>query len=107
MTGRARATDPATSHTAAALIEPALRPEQARCMDLLRAMGQATAHEITLALYRQDIDRDQNCVAKRLSELRDLGLIEDTGMTRPGRSRRPLIVWRPTEQQLALFGEAS
>jgi hypothetical protein len=42
----------------------------------------------------------QSVVAKRCSELRDKGLIYDTGRTRPGRSNRQLIVWARSKGQV-------
>lgn len=89
-----RFTDPDTSHEAAAMIAPVLRPEQARVFGLLRSA--LTAYEIATNLRWQGFPRDQSCVAKRLSELRDLGLVYDTGQRRPGRTGRPLIVWART-----------
>lgn len=58
------------------------------------ASGPATAYELQTRLAGMGIHRQQNCVAKRLSELAELGLIERTGERRPGASSRKLDEWR-------------
>lgn len=85
-----------------------LRPEQDRVLAAVHfvhtwngGLG-ATAYEIQQRLWATGVQRDQNCIAKRCSELHDdddfaLYLIEDRGVRRPGRSGRPLIAWFPTE----------
>jgi hypothetical protein len=46
--------------------------------------------------------RQQNSAGKRRTELRDSGMVEDTGMRRPAPSGSPCIVWRITSFGIAL-----
>lgn len=90
----ARADDPDTSKAAAASIAPAIPEDCRRVLDVVRARpGGVTAWEVRCVLSASGVDRDQNCVARRLSDLRDAGLVVDSGTRRPGRSARQLIVW--------------
>jgi hypothetical protein len=50
----------------------------------------ATAWEVA-----DDLVAQQNCVSRRLRDLADDGRVVATGRTRPGRTRRELIVWEP------------
>lgn len=93
---RVRASDPDTSRAAAESIRPALGAECSRVLAAVESRGHigATAFEVTRSLEGVGVERDQNCVARRLTDLRDAGLVRDTGMRRPGKSNRGLIVWR-------------
>lgn len=93
---RARFNDPGTSHAAASAIRPVLGAECARVLAEVVERGNrgATAYEVVQALRSHGIDRDQNVVARRLTDLRDAGLAADTGCRRPGKSGRQLIVWQ-------------
>jgi predicted transcriptional regulator len=90
---RVRAIDPITSHAAAESIRPVLGPECARVLDVIRERTTATAYEVRAHLLSQGIDRDQNVVARRCTDLRDAGLIVETGEYRKGRTNRLLTVW--------------
>lgn len=92
---RARAHDPDTSRAAADSIRPALGAECSRVLTEVLERGNhgATAYEVVQALASRRVFRDQNCVARRLTDLRDAGLIVDSGSRRPGRSNRELTVW--------------
>lgn len=90
-----RHADAVTSAAAAESIRPVLGTECHRVLEVIRRAGWvgATAHEIRCVLRADGVDRDQNVVARRCSDLRDAGLIVDSGRTRSGRSNRQLIVW--------------
>ena len=94
---RVRASDPDTSRDAAEAIRPVLGQE---CQRVLRAVkllgGTATAYEVAGHLAAEGHHRDQNCIARRCTDLRDAGRLVDTGQRRPGRSGRALIVWAAT-----------
>lgn len=92
--GHSRPTDPQTSRDAAASIAPVVNVECARVYDAVRDLGgSATAYEVTVRLRMAGIDRQQNCVVRRLRDLANNGLLRDTGRTRPGATNRQLIVW--------------
>lgn len=93
--GHSRPTDPQTSKDAAVSMLPAAKRECALVLETVRARnGQATAWEVRCDLATRGYERDQNCIARRLTDLRDEGLIEDSGQRRTGRSNRLQIVWR-------------
>lgn len=108
MTAGARLTDPDTSQAAAESMVEVLRPEHElvlEAIDFIHTFNGghgATSYEIHKRLRTLGIERDQNCVASRCSEMHDregfaLHAIEDRGIRRPGRSRRQLIAWFPIE----------
>src|SRR5690606_1721766 len=79
---------------------PPLRPDQQHVYDAL-LQGPATAAEVVTRLANRGVYRQQNCVAKRLSELgpgtKDhpgLDLIERTGVERVGTTGRAQHEWR-------------
>jgi hypothetical protein len=87
---RVRVTDPDTSHDAAAL-------DRARDRDrayaaLARAPEGLTDFELGAAIGRQ-----QTSAGKRRGELRDAGLVVDSGERRPAPSGSRAIVWRLVE----------
>ena len=84
---RVRRTDPDTSREAAA-------PDRARDRDrayaaLSRAVDGLTDFELAAAIGRQ-----QTSAGKRRGELRDAGLVVDSGVRRPAPSGSSAIVWR-------------
>lgn len=90
----ARPGDPETAKDAAEAIRPVLAPECARVLESLKHYAHgATAWQIVRDLADFGVHRDQNVVARRLTDLRDAGLVVDSGVRRPGRSGRSLIVW--------------
>lgn len=90
---RARHVDPPTSAAAAESIRPHLATENARVLEIIRERGTATAWEIKQHLQSMGFERDQNCVARRCTDLREVGLIVETGTYRKGRTNRLLTVW--------------
>lgn len=93
-----RTTDPETSHAAAASIVPGLSTQRAQVLALIQQVdgiysdGGATAYEVAA---RSEIQ--QSVVARRMTDLHQLGLVRDSGRTRPGSSGRQLIIWMLTE----------
>lgn len=91
---RTRRSDPQTSRDAAASLTPeALGREQGR---VLRAISMHAGEAIRdqVAMY---LSADRSCVSRRITDLRDLGLVEDSGRTRPGPSGRQQTVWCLTD----------
>jgi len=78
-----------TSAAAAASIAPRVKTIRAQVMHELRGQGPLTADEAADA-----IGRHYGSVRPRLSELRESGLIVDTGIRRDGRYGKSQIVWR-------------
>jgi hypothetical protein len=85
---RARSTDPATSHEAAAMAISFISRHQSLVLQALADMGQAGAEQIG-----EQIGMPAYAVRKRTSELERLGLIADTGITRKTSSGRSERVW--------------
>tara|TARA_R100001244_G_scaffold786_3_gene1494 strand:+ start:8107 stop:8505 length:399 start_codon:yes stop_codon:yes gene_type:complete len=85
----ARRTDPETSHAAAAAMEgtPAAGLQTAILAALVR-FGPMTALEIENAVRQTLPDVDSNTITPRLAPMRRAGLIERTGIKRPGRTTR-------------------
>jgi hypothetical protein len=95
----ARSTDPGTSHAAARSMRDAVTGQRRLVLRAVAWAGRdgATAWDIVSDLTRRGIrPPDQSVAARRLTDLHQAGLIEDTGTTRSGRSNRQLIVWRLT-----------
>lgn len=87
----ARATDPETSHQAAARVHEFAPSHCAQVLSALRRFGRAGAEQIAAATRM-----DSYATRKRLSDLQHAGLAEpteDTRKTAGGRSER---VWRAT-----------
>lgn len=90
----ARGDDPDTAKQAAEAIRPVLGNECKLVLGAVRERGgSATAYEVVLVLRMAGIERQQNCVARRLRDLADAGLVADSGARRHGSSGRELIVW--------------
>jgi hypothetical protein len=111
-TPRARRTDPPTSKAAAEAIAPALGEQMRRVlwavceMERTGSLG-ATAHEIVMRLAYTGNAPQQSVVARRLTDLRDRGLVTDSGWTREGASARQLIAWCATEAGRQASGVAA
>jgi hypothetical protein len=88
-----RATDPDTSHRAAARA-PSLRAHDRRAALLILADNPEglTDFEVGALMCRQ-----QTSAGKRRGELRDLGLVRDSGARRASPSGSSAIVWVITE----------
>lgn len=89
--GASRQSDPWTARAAGRSMQgQVLRDQQQLVLDAVRYLGTATAWEV-----HRDVCTliQQNVIAKRLSELRDLGLVRVAGPPRPGSSHRLLQVW--------------
>jgi hypothetical protein len=83
--GRARHTDPATSHDGARSVTVRAGSQKARLLAQYRAdylVGGCNG--LTDDEAAVDAGLDRSCFWKRCSEMRDDGLIADAGITRPG-----------------------
>lgn len=83
--GRARHTDPATSHTGARSVKVRAGSQKARLLAQYRADALVGGRNgLTDDEAAVDAGLDRSCFWKRCSEMREDGLIEDTGHVRPG-----------------------
>lgn len=85
-----RPSDPATSQAAAELDHTSLRLQVLEQLRLLVDAGGdgATTYELQCGLRDRGIDKERGSIARRLTDLRDAGLVIDTGRTRPGAYER-------------------
>lgn len=97
--------DPDTSHAAAASIADGLSAQRRSVYDALRDVERhnphragGTAYEIQLRLAYTGHAPQQSVIARRLTDLRDLGFVVDTGQRRPGSSGRQLICWTAVDR---------
>jgi hypothetical protein len=88
----ARHSDPDTSHKAAE------RAPSVRAHDRRLVLHEHYEHPDGLTDFElaANLGRQQTSVGKRRGELRDIGLIKDTGFTRPAPSGSQAIVWALT-----------
>lgn len=89
-TPTARATDPRTSHEAAASVRPRAGSSRARALVALAAAGTSGLTDFELA------DRTgvpQTSIGVRRKELTRAGLVEPTELRRPSPSGTPALVW--------------
>jgi hypothetical protein len=88
--GRARHTDPATSHDGARSVTVRAGSQKARLLAQYAAAAQAWLDGVALIPGLTDDEAaigaylTHTCYWKRCSEMREDGLIADTGRTRPG-----------------------
>lgn len=80
----ARATDPQTSHEAAASVTPNLRESQAAVLDLLRRYGPMTDVELIAAARRDDVRLSDSGIRTRRHELEAMGLVKRAGTVKLG-----------------------
>lgn len=86
----ARVSDPETSHQAARRAATNAATNRARVLDFLRSRGALGATDFETA---DAVGSQQTSAGKRRGELRDAGLVEDSGVCRPSPSGSPSIVW--------------
>ena len=84
-----RRTDPDTSHRAARTTRPNAGTNRAVALDVLQRWP-AGLTDFELA---EITGLQQTSIGKRRGELRDAGLVRDTGRRRPSPSGSPSIVW--------------
>lgn len=86
----ARKADPETSHAAAS------EHQETRARDRNTALTIHRAHPAGLTDFELAdlMGRQQTSAGKRRGELRDMGLIEDSGERRPSPSGSSAVVWR-------------
>jgi len=99
----ARPSDPVTSQEAARL--PDRNKWLRLVLGLFDVVGPLNTHEVWSRLPRTGYDAStcqqywrpgENSIAKRISELHDLGFVERTGTVRPGGAGRNQCEWRAT-----------
>lgn len=93
-TPTARATDPQTSHEAAASVRPRAGSSRALALVALAAAGSHGLSDFELAA-RTGVP--QTSIGVRRKELQRVGLVETTDRRRPSPSGTPAIVWTITE----------
>lgn len=95
--GMSRFGDPATSRAAAESLDPeAMHVELRRVYAVIERRGDgATAGEVQDALAVDGIHRERGSVARRITDLRQGGLVVDSGQVRrrPRKGARDEIVW--------------
>lgn len=99
----ARASDPDTSHDAAAIaaLSPSSAVIKGAILRLLRSDGPATAFELRDLYFANRAnegwpDCQPNTINRRASDLANIGLIIDTRQRRKSPDNRDAIVWRAT-----------
>lgn len=92
----ARHSDPATSHQAAASMDKPTLSEQRLLILHYVANGFQTAWQIVSRDHDCGGRLQQNVVARRLTDLHEMGLIAPLGYTRPGSTGRQLTCWALT-----------
>ena len=105
----ARASDPDTSHDAAAIaaLSPNSRAIKQAIMHALRRHGPRTAFELRELYLVDGIGPacQPNTINRRVSDLANIGMVVDTGNRRRTPDNRNAIVWRaagPAERKLLL-----
>ncbi len=95
----ARRSDPDTSHAAAD------RPSLGLRLDRQLVLATHYAHPGGLTDFElaSHLSRQQTSVGKRRGELRDLGLIRDSGQKWPAPSGSPAIVWQITSSGIEVM----
>lgn len=102
--GASRRSDPHTSRDAGrSMSGDVLRDQQALVLGALSWHEDATAFELWGDLWQRFLPGHprgpkENVVARRLTELHEMGLIRLTGDTRPGSSSRRQQVWEITDK---------
>ncbi len=85
----ARVDDPGTSHTGAQSVKRRAQYIAARVLRSLKVHGPANFSALADRLHLEPSQ-----VWRRLSDLKNQGLIEPTNETAPGLSGRPQTIWR-------------
>lgn len=86
-----------TAQQAAAAMEPKAKTLREKVLDVLRV------HDCTADEVAENVGKSILSIRPRLSELVELGKIEDTGGRRKNESGHRAIVWRVPEAQRDLF----
>lgn len=87
-----RTTDRETSRAAAKSVEPG--PREQECLEALRFLTVASStYDIQQVLATYGINRDRNCLSRRLLSLVRKGLVDDRGL-KPGPYGRSVTAYR-------------
>jgi len=92
---KARSSDPATSHAAAATVTTdTITDTQVAIVEVLRAHGPLTDEQLCQRIADQRIEPvSVSSIRTRRSELAAAGRVVDTGRRQPTRTGRSAIVW--------------
>jgi predicted ArsR family transcriptional regulator len=93
--------DPDTSHIAAERAVPLAERHRQMVLDCLEDQGQLSSEQIASLLGLSSLQ-----VMKRISDLRNEGVVIDSGERKPTMSGRPAAIWKLKEEQLDMFGAA-
>lgn len=89
-----RYADPDTSQAAAESVRESAPNDRAVILEALRSCGgQATCDQLRHMLAQQGRQRDRNVVSRRITDLRDRGLVRDSGRRSTKGNGRPVVVW--------------
>lgn len=95
----ARATDPETSHQAAEGDETVRRFRRGVAVSALAEIRAAGIAGLTVdELHGRHLEADRGTLARRVTDLRQAGLVVDSGRRRLTRRGLPAIVWTATTQ---------
>lgn len=87
-----RTTDPETSRVAGLTVD--VNAREAEVLEAMRyAAVAADTHDLRQVLLAYGLDRDNNCVARRLTSLERKGLVRRVGV-KSGKFGRPTTLWR-------------
>lgn len=105
---RARSTDPAESHAAAASLSPEdIRSTQLDVLVVLYKEGPSTDGEMIEAAYENGIQQSRSGLRTRRNECVEKGLVEDTGKRRKSRADNDRAVWGLTDHGRRVAEEAA
>lgn len=116
MTGpTARTTDPDTSHAAAEAATPAkVSPQRARVLLALHDCSVRSDHQTATAAeavmrmaYGNEPAPAIHVCSRRITDLCQLGYVEDSGQRRPGFGTATMIAWRLTADGLMAVARMS
>lgn len=86
-------TDPETSTQAAIKVEATAKGDALKILEVFKRFGLLTADEAAEKLGWQDVYKAR----RRCSDLKNKGLIVDSGERRPSSNGNPSVVWRVVE----------
>lgn len=89
-----RSTDPETSRVAGLTVD--INAREAEVLEAMRhAVVAADTHDLRRVLLGYGLDRDSNCIARRLTSLERKGRVRRVGV-KTGRFSRPTTLWALT-----------
>jgi hypothetical protein len=92
---------PLTSENAASYME--VGPAKSLAQQVMRQFYLFPASGWTVAQLVERLRRPHQSVSARVNELRDLGWVENSGLTRSTTSGRSAVIWKITDQALNMM----